>query len=70
MMSPRRRRASAGRLIALIVALLLCIWLLYRLFIGIPPAPPPEVKTAGADVRFYPHHLRAHFITRTGLAVR
>ena len=69
MMSPRRRRASAGRLIALIVALLLCIWLLYRLFIGIPPAPPPEVKTAVADVRSYPHHLRAHFITLTGLAV-
>jgi len=69
MMSPRRRRASAGRLIALIVALLLCIWLLYRLFIGIPPAPPPEVKTAVADGRSYPHHFRAHFVTLTGLAV-
>lgn len=41
----RRRRASAGRLIALIITLLLCIYLLYRLFIGIPAAPAPEVKT-------------------------
>jgi hypothetical protein len=41
----RRRRASAGRLIALIITLLLCIYLLYRLFIGIPAAPTPEVKT-------------------------
>ena len=57
MMSPRRRRASAGRLIALIVALLLCIWMLYRLFIGIPPAPPPAVKTAVVDLQGYPHHL-------------
>ncbi len=41
----RRRRRSTVSLIALIIALLLCIWLLYRLFVGIPPAPPPEVKT-------------------------
>ncbi|MCJ7752724.1 MAG: hypothetical protein MUQ65_16830, partial [Armatimonadetes bacterium] len=63
MMSPRRRRASAGRLIALIVALLLCIWLLYKLFIGIPPAPPPGVKTAVADGRSYPHHLNVFSIS-------
>lgn len=63
MMSPRRRRASAGRLLALIVALLLCIWLLYRLFIGIPPAPPPEVKTAVAAVHGYPHHLSVFSIS-------
>ena len=63
MMSPRRRKASAVRLITLIVALLLCIWLLYRLFIGIPPAPPPEVKTALADVRSYPHHLNVFSIS-------
>ncbi|MFB3881461.1 MAG: hypothetical protein ACE149_09355 [Armatimonadota bacterium] len=41
-----RRRSSKANLIALIVALGLCIWLLYKLFIGIPPAPPPVVKTA------------------------
>ena len=41
-----RRRSSRANLIALIVVLLLCIWLLYKLFIGIPPAPPPVVKTA------------------------
>lgn len=56
MMSPRRRRSSAGRLIVLIVALLLCIWMLYKLFIGIAPAPPPEVKAAVADVQGYSHH--------------
>lgn len=43
-MIPRRRKASAGRLVALIVMLLLCIWMLYRLFIAVPPAPAPEVK--------------------------
>jgi hypothetical protein len=35
-------------LIVLIVVLLLCMWMLYRLFIGIPPAPPPEVKQGTA----------------------
>jgi len=48
MMSPRRRRAGAFRLIVFIVALLLCIWLLYRLFIGIGPAPPPRVQPGAA----------------------
>jgi len=43
MMSPRRRRSSAFRLVVIIVALLLCIWLLYRLFIGIEPAPGPII---------------------------
>jgi hypothetical protein len=48
--SAPRRRASGGRLIALVITLLLCMWLLYRLFIGLPPAPPPEVKTGAAAV--------------------
>ena len=43
-MTPRRRSASAGRLVALIVMLLLCIWMLYKLFIAVPPAAGPEVK--------------------------
>jgi hypothetical protein len=43
-MTPRRRRASAGQLVALIVMLLLCIWMLYKLFIAVPPAPAPEVR--------------------------
>jgi hypothetical protein len=47
-MTGRRRRSRAGRLIALIVVLLLCFWMLHRLFIGIPPAAPPEVKTGAA----------------------
>ena len=47
-MTGRRRRSRAGRLIALIVVLLLCFWMLYRRFIGIPPAAPPEVKTGTA----------------------
>ena len=42
----RRRRSSNLSLVVLIIALLLCIWLLYRLFIGLPPAPPPQLKTA------------------------
>jgi hypothetical protein len=45
-MSQRRRRASTARLVALIIVLLVCIWLLYRLFLGLPPAPPPEVVPA------------------------
>jgi hypothetical protein len=49
MISPRRRKASTGRLVALIAVLLLCMWLLYRLFIGIPPAPAPEVREAAAS---------------------
>jgi len=44
MMSPQRRKASSGRLIALIVVLLMCIWMLYRIFIDVPPAPPAEVE--------------------------
>ena len=42
----RRRRASTANLIALIIVLLMCLWLLYKLFIGIPSAPPPQVKVA------------------------
>ncbi len=42
----RRRRASNLTLVALIILLLLCIWMLYRLFIGIPSAPPPQVKVS------------------------
>jgi len=42
----RRRRSSNLSLVVLIIALLLCIWLLYRLFVGLPPAPAPVVKTA------------------------
>jgi hypothetical protein len=39
-------------LVVLIIVLLLCMWMLYRLFIGIPPAPPPEVKRAAASPAF------------------
>jgi hypothetical protein len=48
-MSARGRRGSAARLVVLIVLILICIWLLYKVFIGIPPAPPPTVKTGGLD---------------------
>jgi hypothetical protein len=44
----RRRRTATARLIALIAVLLLCMWLLYRLFIAVPPAPPPTIKIAAA----------------------
>jgi hypothetical protein len=63
MMSPRRRRASSVRLVVLIAVLLLCIWLLYRLFVGVAPSPPPEVKTAAADVQSYSHHLSVFSIS-------
>jgi hypothetical protein len=46
-MSARRRRGSTARLVVLIILILICIWLLYKVFIGIPPAPPPTVKTSG-----------------------
>lgn len=46
----QRRRRSTANLIALIVILLVCIWLLYKLFIGIPPAPAPEVREAAAPL--------------------
>jgi hypothetical protein len=42
----RRRRTSKLSLVVLIIVLALCIWLLYRLFIGLPPAPSPVVRTA------------------------
>ena len=45
-MRRRRRRASTANLIALIIVLLMCLWLLYKMFIGIPSAPPPQVKVA------------------------
>jgi hypothetical protein len=54
MMSPRRRRSSALRLVVFIVALLLCIWLLYRLFIGIGPAPPPRIERGAAPASVPP----------------
>jgi hypothetical protein len=37
--------------VTIIIVLLLCMWMLYRLFIGIPPAPPPEVKQAAVSLR-------------------
>jgi len=46
-MSTRRRKGSTARLVVLIVLILICIWLLYKVFIGIPPAPPPTIKTGG-----------------------
>ena len=57
MMTPRRR-ASAVRLVTIIVVLLLCMWMLYRLFIGIPPAPAPNVTTGRAPAPAYPSHHR------------
>ena len=45
-MSGHRRRAGVARLVALIVMLLLCMWLLYRTFVAIPSAPPPKIKVA------------------------
>jgi hypothetical protein len=43
-MRPRQSRAGAVRLGLILAALLLCIWLLYRIFIAVPPAPPPTVS--------------------------
>jgi hypothetical protein len=48
-MSARRRKGSTARLVVLIILILICIWLLYKVFIGIPPAPPPTIKTSGFE---------------------
>jgi len=50
-MKLRRRKADAARLLILIIGLLICIWLLYRLFLGLPPAPPPRVTPAPSAKR-------------------
>jgi hypothetical protein len=49
-MTGDRRRAGAARLIALIVMLLLCMWLLYRVFVTVPAAPPPKIKAADQNL--------------------
>jgi hypothetical protein len=46
-MKPRRRQGNIARLVILIVLLIICIWMLHRSFIALPPAPPPTVKRAG-----------------------
>lgn len=46
-MSPGGRRASPGRLLALLVLLLVCIVLLWRLFIAVPAAPRPRITRSG-----------------------
>ena len=47
-MTPRRRKASILRLMALIGLLLLSMWMLHRIFIDVPPAPEPEVTQGAA----------------------
>jgi hypothetical protein len=42
-MTGRRRRSTAS-LVILLLVLLMCIWLLYKLFIGLPAAPAPKVE--------------------------
>ena len=49
-MTGDRRRAGAARLIALIVMLLLCMWLLYRVFVAVPAAPPPKIRAADQNL--------------------
>lgn len=55
-MSPRRR-AAAARLVGLIALMLLAMWALYRLFIALPPAPPPRVRTGAAPPAENPTYL-------------
>jgi hypothetical protein len=40
---PRRRRTNAVGLVVLVVLLGVAIYVLWRVFIAIPPAPPPKV---------------------------
>ena len=49
------------RLVTIIVVPLLCMWMLYRLFIGIPLAPPPKVTTGRAPAGAYASHHRSVF---------
>jgi cytosine/uracil/thiamine/allantoin permease len=49
-MTGRKRRSTAS-LVVLLIILLLCIWMLYKMFIGLPPAPAPKVEQGrGASV--------------------
>lgn len=44
----RRRRRRTINLVLLLITLLACMYLLYRMFIGLPPAPAPKVEQGSA----------------------
>ena len=59
-MTPRGRRASTARLVALLILLVVAIFALYRLFYALPAAPPPEIRQGRA---FVPGHTWAAIAT-------
>ncbi len=48
-MKARRQRASAARLVVILILLALAIVALYRLFYAVPPAPAPKAVQALCD---------------------
>jgi hypothetical protein len=56
-MGGRRPALHAVRLVAIIAILVLCMWIVYRVFIDIPPAPPPQVTISTA-----PQSSRCHAV--------
>jgi hypothetical protein len=51
----RRQRSSTLRLLLLIALLVMAMWLLYRFYLQLPPAPSPPVKRAGPIVTVHAH---------------
>ncbi len=54
-MSPRAARRNAFRLLVIVALLFLAIWLLYRAYLQVPPAPPPPITRSEAVVSFRTH---------------
>lgn len=54
-MSARRQRMSAIRLMVIIALLMIIIWLLYRFYLQVPPAPVPPVRRAERIVTVHTH---------------
>jgi len=54
-MNRRNRRLSALRLTIIIVLLFIAIWLLYRVYLQAPAAPPPPITRSQVIVSFRAH---------------
>jgi len=54
-MSRRNPRLGAFRLTIIIVLLFIAIWLLYRVYLQVPAAPPPPITRSEVIVSFRAH---------------